>query len=389
MRIASSRTRPHQTRIIRKDIRNVTAADFSGIDAVVHLAGLSNDPMGDINPACTYDINADATSILGLAAKEAGVSRFVFASSCSIYGAASPEDVLDESAEFNPVTPYGESKVRSEAILSQLASRDFSPVYLRNATAYGASPKLRADLMVNSLVGYAHLNGEVLIKSDGTPWRPLVHVEDICRAVVAALEAPTETVHDTPFNIGRSSENYQVKDVAEFVAQIVPDSRIVYEPGGGPDTRCYRVDFSKAENDLPGFEPVWTVPAGIEELLRSYRESDLKLNDFEGGQVHPPQVSERSSCGGCVGWRAFLEQAPFTGNLTDEHGCRERRGCREILRLPVVRRSRENRRPVPFRKHSCPKYGFGARCGNSGFFPVRKYGAALVPGLWPCLQRRV
>ncbi len=273
---------PPPDRIIRKDIRNVTAADFSGIDAVVHLAGLSNDPMGDINPACTYDINADATSILGLAAKEAGVSRFVFASSCSIYGAASPEDVLDESAEFNPVTPYGESKVRSEAILSQLASRDFSPVYLRNATAYGASPKLRADLMVNSLVGYAHLNGEVLIKSDGTPWRPLVHVEDICRAVVAALEAPTETVHDTPFNIGRSSENYQVKDVAEFVAQIVPDSRIVYEPGGGPDTRCYRVDFSKAENDLPGFEPVWTVPAGIEELLRSYRESDLKLNDFEG-----------------------------------------------------------------------------------------------------------
>lgn len=275
---------PRPDRVIRKDIRSVTAADFDGADGVVHLAGLSNDPMGDINPACTYDINADATVILGRAAKAAGVPRFVFASSCSIYGAASPDDVLDEQAEFNPVTPYGESKVRSEAALSQLADAGFSPVYLRNATAYGASPKLRADLMVNSLVGYAHLSGEVLIKSDGTPWRPLVHVEDICRAVLAALEAPAGTVHDTAFNIGRSSENYQVRDVAEHVARIVPDSRIVYEPGGGPDTRCYRVDFSRAETGLPGFKPVWTVPAGIEELLKSYRQSGLRMADFEGSR---------------------------------------------------------------------------------------------------------
>lgn len=273
---------PQPDRVIRKDIRDVEASDFDGVDAVVHLAGLSNDPMGDINPACTYDINADATEVLGHAAKAAGTPRFVFASSCSIYGAASREDVLDESAAFNPVTPYGESKVRSEAILSDFADQNFSPVFLRNATAYGASPKLRADLMVNSLVGYAFLSGEVLIKSDGTPWRPLVHVRDISLAVIAALEAPQDVIHNRPFNIGRSTENYQVRDVAELVARIVPNSRVVYEAGGGPDKRCYRVDFSRAETELPGFEPCWTVPAGIEELLKSYKDNALTMADFEG-----------------------------------------------------------------------------------------------------------
>jgi nucleoside-diphosphate-sugar epimerase len=275
---------PTIDRVIRKDIRAVTPADFDGMDAVIHLAGLSNDPMGDINPACTYDINAEATETLGRAAKSAGVSRFLFSSSCSIYGAASPTDVLDESASFNPVTPYGESKVRSEAILSQLADDDFSPVYLRNATAYGASPKLRADLMVNSLVGYAYLTGEVLIKSDGTPWRPLVHVQDISRAFIAALDAPKDVIHNRPFNIGRSSENYQVREVAEHVERIVPGSQIVYEPGGGPDKRCYRVDFSRAENELPGFNPTWTVPEGIEELLEAYRRHGLTMADFEGSR---------------------------------------------------------------------------------------------------------
>lgn len=275
---------PQADAVIRRDIRDLRATDVEGFDAVVHLAGLSNDPMGNLNPQITYDINANATRTVGEAARTAGVPRFAFASSCSIYGAASPDDVLDENAAFNPVTPYGESKVKSEAILSELANDHFSPVYLRNATAYGASPKLRADLMVNSLVGYAFLNGEVLIKSDGTPWRPLVHIEDISRAVLAALTAPREVIHNAAFNIGRSTENYQVREVAEHVERIVPGSRIVYEEGGGPDTRCYRVDFSKAEKGLPGFDPQWTVPKGIEELLAAYRDNGLTMEDFEGSR---------------------------------------------------------------------------------------------------------
>lgn len=275
---------PTADRVIRKDIRDVEARDFEGADAVVHLAGLSNDPMGDLNPQCTYDINAEATRTLALAARAAGVARFAFSSSCSIYGAADPGDVLDESAPFNPVTPYGESKVRSEAILSSLADDVFSPVYLRNATAYGASPKLRADLMVNNLAGYALLTGEVLIKSDGTPWRPLVHVEDICRAFLAVLGAPREAVHDQAFNVGRSGENYQVREVAGMVHEAVPGSRIVYEEGGGPDLRCYRVDFSRIERGLPEFQPKWTVPAGIEELLAAYRDNGLTSDDFTGSR---------------------------------------------------------------------------------------------------------
>ena len=305
---------PAADAVIRKDIRRVGPGDLEGFDALVHLAGLSNDPMGDLNPACTHDINAAATLTLGRAAKAAGVPRILFASSCSIYGAASPSDVLDESAAFNPVTPYGESKVRSEAILKGLADASFSPVYLRNATAYGASPKLRADLMVNNLVGYAYLQGEVLIKSDGSPWRPLVHVEDIARAFLAALEAPREAVHDEAFNIGRSAENYQVRGVAEHVERLVPGSRIAYAEGGGPDTRCYRVDFSKAEARLPGFAPRWTVPDGIAELLAAYRAARLTLADFEGSRfVRLKTLKERMAKGevdGELNWTAAAAPRP-------------------------------------------------------------------------------
>lgn len=285
-------------RTIAKDARDVVPEDFDGHDAVIHLAALSNDPLGNLDPQATYSINAGATVSVARAAKHARVPRFAFASSCSIYGAASPEDVLDETATFNPVTPYGESKVIAEAALSALADDTFSPVYLRNATAYGASPKLRADIMVNDLVGRAFLDGEVLIKSDGTPWRPLVHVEDICRAFLAVLEAPRHLVHDTAFNVGRSGENYQVKDVAAFAAAAVPGSRVTYAPDGGPDKRCYRVDFSRIETELPGYAPRWTVPLGIEELARAYRDNNLTREDFDGGTfVRLKRLKEHRECG--------------------------------------------------------------------------------------------
>lgn len=272
--------------VIRADVRAVTEAQLQekNIDGVVHLAALSNDPIGNLNPRCTYDINAEATVELARKAKAVGIERFAFSSSCSIYGAADPDDILDESAQFNPVTPYGESKVISESGLSKLADDNFSPTYLRNATAYGASPKLRADLVVNNLVGWAYLTGAVLIKSDGTPWRPLVHIEDITRAFMAVLQAPRDIIHDQPFNVGRNGENYQIRDIANHVERVVHDSKISYAEDGGPDDRCYRVDFSKIERELPNWDPQWTVPKGIEELVEQYRSQDLQLSDFEGNR---------------------------------------------------------------------------------------------------------
>jgi nucleoside-diphosphate-sugar epimerase len=267
---------------LAKDVRDVAAADLEGFEAVIHLAAISNDPLGNLNPNCTYEINHAASIRLAELARDAGVTRFVYSSSCSVYGAASPEDILDESASFNPVTPYAKSKVMVEDDLHALARDGFSPTYMRNATVYGVSPRLRGDLVVNNLVGWALTTGRVHLKSDGTPWRPLVHVEDLCRAFAAVLDAPCDVIHDEAFNVGRVGENYRISDVAEMVERAVEDSVLSYEEGAGPDPRCYRVDFGKISERLPGFEPSWTVERGVDQLLNAYREIGLRQDDLEG-----------------------------------------------------------------------------------------------------------
>jgi nucleoside-diphosphate-sugar epimerase len=267
------------------DLRDVERGDIEGFDAVIHLAALSNDPLGDVDASLTYDINLHASVRLATAAKAAGVRRFLFASSCSLYGAGG-DDVLDETAAFNPVTPYGESKVRVEQALSGLADDSFSPVYLRNATAYGLSRRLRADIVVNNLVGHAVTTGKVLLQSDGSPWRPLVHIRDIIAAMVACLDAPRESIHNEAFNVGRNSENYQIRDVAEIVKDVVPDCEIAFTPGASADIRNYRVDFSKIARQVPGFAPSWTVRAGVEELYRAYTEAGLDEDDWTGWRFY-------------------------------------------------------------------------------------------------------
>jgi len=268
---------------LRKDVRDVTPHDLEGFEAVMHLAAISNDPVGDLNADTTYDINHRASVHLGAVAKTAGVERFLFSSSCSLYGKAG-DDFLDETADADPVTPYGQSKILAEDGLRELADDTFSPTYLRNATAYGVSPRLRGDLVVNNLVGYAMTTGDVLIKSDGTPWRPLVHIEDISRAFVALLDAPRDVVHDEAFNVGATTENYRISEVAAMVEEIVPGSRIHYAEGGGPDLRCYRVDCEKIRKVVPGFETVWTVRKGVQELYDTYRANGLTLEDFESSR---------------------------------------------------------------------------------------------------------
>ena len=270
---------------LRVDLRDVTAAHLRGFDAVAHLGALSNDPLGNVNANLTYDINLHASVRLAEAAKEAGVGRFLFASSCSLYGAGG-DGLLDESSEFNPVTPYGESKVRVEQAVTQLADDSFSPVYLRNATAYGVSRRLRADIVVNDLVGHAVTTGKVLLQSDGSPWRPLVHIGDIIGAFAACLVAPREAIHDQAFNVGRNGENYQIRDVANLVAEVVPDCEVAFAGGASPDTRNYKVDFSKIEGQLPGFVAKWTLRAGIEELYQAYTAAGLTADDWTGDRYY-------------------------------------------------------------------------------------------------------
>ena len=268
---------------IRKDLRDVEREDLKGFDGVIHLAGLSNDPLGNLNPDLTYDINYHASVRLARLSREAGVKRFLFSSSCSTYGAAG-DKILDETADFNPVTPYGRSKVLVEQDVAKLAGPDFSPTFLRNATAYGVSPRLRFDLVLNNLTAWALTTGRVFIKSDGTPWRPIVHIEDISRAFLAALEAPTEAIHNQAFNVGRTEENYQIRDLAEIVKETVPGCTIEFAADAGPDKRCYRADFSRIRKALPGFQPQWDARRGARELYDAYKKVGLRLEDFEGAR---------------------------------------------------------------------------------------------------------
>ena len=273
---------PAPVPVIGRDVRDVTADDLRGIDGVVHLAAISNDPIGQLNPDVTYAINHRASVRLAELAREAGASRFVFASSCSLYGAGGGDGLLDEGADFLPVTAYGESKVFGERDIAPLATDDFSPTFMRNATVYGASPRLRGDVVVNNLTGIAFATGKVVLKSDGSPWRPLVHVRDVCRVAAAILAAPRDRIHNLAVNVGRSSENYRIREVAEIVHDAIPGSSLTIADGAGPDLRNYRVDCSLLERLLPEAVPTMTVADGVQELLAWFRDHGLTAADLEG-----------------------------------------------------------------------------------------------------------
>ena len=298
--------------VLRKDVRDVQLEDLRGFDAVAHLAGISNDPLGDLAPQTTYAINHEASVKLARLAKQAGVQRFVFSSSCSNYGAAG-NDYLNESASFNPVTPYAESKVWTERDVAPMADDSFSPTFLRSATAFGVSKRLRGDLVVNNLVGYAVTTGQVLIKSDGMPWRPLVHIEDISRAFVAVLEAPRDRVHNQSFNVGMTEENYRVREVAQMVSEVVPGSKVTFAGDASPDARNYRVNCDKIRNTLPDFKPQWSVRKGVEEVYAAYCEHKTTADEFLSSSfVRLKKIRELQNAGkldDTLSWRSMGRSA--------------------------------------------------------------------------------
>lgn len=294
---------------INKDVRDVTHADIDGFDAILHLAGLSNDPLGDLNPELTYEINHRASVRLAEIARELGVERYIFSSSCSNYGAG-VDDWLSEESAFNPVTPYGRSKVMVEQDVAKLADDNFSPTFLRSSTAYGVSPRLRFDLVINNLTAWAYTTGLVYLKSDGTPWRPVVHIEDMALAFVAALHAPRELIHNEAFNVGRPEENYRIRELAEIVAEVVPGSRVEFAEGASPDKRNYRVDSSKIARTLPEFKPKWTARLGAQELYEAYQRVGLQLEEFEGPRYrridHIKMLMSEGRLDDRLRWRATI-----------------------------------------------------------------------------------
>ena len=296
---------------IDKDIRDIEKSDLIGVEAIIHLAGLSNDPLGDLNPELTYDINYKASIRLAQLAKSVGVRRFLFSSSCSTYG-ASGDDYIAEDAEFNPVTPYGKSKVLVERELSELADENFCPTFLRNATAYGVSPKLRFDLVLNNLTAWAFTTGNVHLKSDGSPWRPIVHIEDISRAFIAILQSPVELVYNEAFNVGVTEENFRIKELAEIVKETVPNSTLEFAENAGPDKRNYRVDCSKIKNQLNKFSSKWTAKKGVKELYDSYQTHGLNLHEFEGPKYrrvdHIQMLIKEGRLGTDLRWKNYVKQ---------------------------------------------------------------------------------